>query len=255
LRLVELTGTPGSGKSTISPVIIKYVKSKGLKIFDRHSLLLNHNNIPPQKNFYITILKYFPDSFRKRFLNSLYRMLDINRIYMANFLLDNWCVNEATFQNISNTPLPHHKKNWLILWWLNLITQYQMARETLEDNSIIILDEGFYHKIINFFVHQNADLEYSKIGSYIKNIPFIDILIQIETNLENCLERLDNRDLPRLIRGSTPQELYNYLKKAKNAIEFSLDIISQKGTKIIKIDNSISPFSPKYIASQLSGKL
>ena len=36
-------------------------------------------------------------------------------------------------------PVQFYKKTWLVLWWLNLVSTYQMALESLEESSVLIL--------------------------------------------------------------------------------------------------------------------
>ena len=127
-----------------------------------------------------------------------------------------------------------------------------MALESLEESSVLILDEGFFHKVINFFVHLNFDLEYTKIQAFLKDIPNIDLLILIEAGISNCLGRLENRSLPKVIRGSTTLEVRGYLESSQKAIDYSETILAAKGTKIIKIDNSTFPFLEKHITKQLA---
>ena len=252
MRLIEITGIPGSGKSTITPIINKFLKTEGFKVYDKYILILSCDEFPLNRSLSTMFIRLFPAAVRDKILALSYRILDNKRIYMAHYLLENWKFYETTMNNILKSPIPLYQKNWLVLWWFNLISTYQMAMESLGENSILILDEGFYHKVINFFVHLGHDLEYLKIEAYVKCIPPIDILIQVETSIEKCLERLTKRALPRVIRGSTTSEVRNYLVNTKKAIEYSNDIISANGTKIIKIDNSISPLSPKNIITQLS---
>ena len=252
---MELTGTPGSGKSTILPLIVRYYQKKGYKVYDRHSLVFRYSQLPAGKIQSIALLKYFPLFFRKIFLAPTYRLFDLNRDYTAKFLLQNWNINEKTLKSISETPLPLDIKRALVLRWMNLTSQYQMAQEILNHESILILDEGFYHTLVNFFVHISFDLEYSNIASYIKNIPDIDILVHVHTSLDDCMRRLAHRKLPGVIRGARQDHVRFYLEKAQKAIEFAQDKITEKGTKIIKIENYSNPFSSNDIVGQLSKNL
>lgn len=255
MKLIELTGISGSGKSTITPIIKKFLKTEGFEVYDKYILVLRCNEFPVNRRFSTVFIRLLPASFRDKMLALFYRVLDNKRIYLAHYLLENLGFYETTINNISEAPIPFYQKNWLILWWFNLISTYQMAVESLEKNSILILDEGFYHKLINFYVHLGHDLEYSKIQTYVESIPHIDILIHIETSIDKCIERFSKRNLPRVIRGRTMQEVTNYLENSKKAIEYSNNLISTKGTKIIKIENSDQPFYQKNITRQLSKNL
>ncbi|MCZ6594991.1 MAG: hypothetical protein O6943_08760 [Bacteroidetes bacterium] len=255
MRLIELTGLPGSGKSKILPIVRKYFSNRGLEVYDKHLLVLSCKEFPLNKIFITTFINFFPGTFRDKILALFYRLLDNKQTYIAHYLLENWKFSETILNNISESPFPSYQKNWLVLWWFNIISLYQMGLESLQKDAIILFDEGFYHKVINFFVHLKTDLEYAKIECYVKGIPNVDILIHVETSLDKCLERLKSRKLPRVIRGSRTPEVRSYLEKSREAIQYSQKIICTKGTKIVKIENSSSPFSQMNITDQLANEL
>ena len=78
MRLIELTGLPGCGKSTILPIIKKYLKNRGFEIYDKQVLIVNCKEFPINKTFFTSLIKFFPIPFRDKILTLFYRILDIN---------------------------------------------------------------------------------------------------------------------------------------------------------------------------------
>jgi hypothetical protein len=198
--LIELTGIPGSGKTKVAPIIQKHLKKSGFEIYDKHLIISLCKEFPLNKNIFIKFTKFFPIKIRSKISGLFFRILNNKQIYMAKYLLENRKFCETTMNDISESPIPSKHKNLIVLWWLNLISTYQIALESLEENSNLILDEGFFHKVINFYVYKNDNLNYSKMQAYIESIPEIDVLVRIETSLDMCFERLKNRKLPRVIK-------------------------------------------------------
>ena len=251
MHLIELTGLPGSGKDTVVPVVVEYLSKRGIKVFEKRQLFLESKEFPQWFKPFTNFVHSLPIPIRNKFLTLFSKIIDDNYNYLAKYILANGAFVESTMKDISDSPLPNQQKKLAALWFLNLLNFYQMSIDSLTGNTALILSEGYFHKVINFYVHLNHDLNYKRMEAYINNIPVVNVLIKVNCSIGICTERMLKRGLPKIIRGCSTSEVKKYLELSNDAINFSQNIITSKGTKIIEIDNSTSSFSRKNIIDQL----
>ena len=72
MHLIELTGLPGSGKSSLLPFIKKHFKKKGLNIYDRKTLIFATSDTFAYKVFY-HIYNFSPSIAQDLLTTFLYR--------------------------------------------------------------------------------------------------------------------------------------------------------------------------------------
>lgn len=107
---------------------------------------------------------------------------------------------------------------------MDVMSVYQLARETLTDNEILVLDEGFYHKTAVHAKHGDLPSE-----QYLSSIPTPDILIHVDPPIALARQRCKNRD------GEVATcELY---KKSRQTKKDLTSMAREIGVHVIEVQN------------------
>ncbi len=84
------------------------------------------------------------------------------------------------------------RQDLVLGWVLNLMARYQLATEW-EGQGWLVLDEGFYQRGVALFSHGFVPEDLPLLTEYLSSVPQPDLVVAVETPLEICAARLDQR--------------------------------------------------------------
>ncbi len=256
MRLFEFIGLPGSGKSSFFPSIKKFIQDQNCVVYDDKSIFLSHRqyyipNTCLQKGF-----SYLPPSTQYSAFRLINKIWHIEESLKDQFRATHPDLTATILGMLETKSMPDHHRKLMYKWTLNLLAVYQMACSGSTKDSILMLDEGFSQKAITYF---NSDSEpriaTSLIADYISQIPKIETLINIETDKNECYERIVKRKLPKRLKDSKKENILGYLERAKEIIDIVIPALEKKGTRIIKIKNYKNNFRFNNIESLFDKKI
>jgi len=252
LKLIEVTGIPGSGKSTVLPVVKNYLRKRGLEVFDSRNIILCIERFPFDKSR--KLAESLPPGLGDMIAKGLNRLyVEMKYRYKLKYLLSNRELFSYIVDLTNSRNIPHPHKILTVGWFLNLAASYQIASEHSGSSSVLLLDEGFVHRVIHLFVSvEEETIDAEKIERYLEKIPPIQTLIMVEANEVLCKNRIISRGLPRRLRGRTDEEIWEYLLSSKAALDNAQRFVSRRGTNIVSLDNSSEQFSQQGVEFQLS---
>jgi thymidylate kinase len=253
LKLIEFTGIPGSGKSTIIPIVKCYLQKSGFTVFDWKEINLYSEHFLFGEKYFNKIFAALFHSYAKKISESLAKYFSLKRMYQLKYLVNNlWLFLSFTRLTLFR-PIPQLHKQLIIRRFIRCGGIYEFASKFIETNSIMIFDEGFVHHVVNFFVSvEEKTIDFKKMEIYLEKTPYVHTLINVEANECVCKERLLNRKLPRRLEGRTEQEIFEYILMTKSAIYYALNHLSNKGRKIVTVNNQEEQFFEENIIMQLS---
>ncbi len=255
MKLIEVTGIPGSGKSTVLPVVKTYLRKRGLEVFDSRNIILCIERFPFNKSR--KLVKCLPTTLSDMIVKGLNKLyLELRYRYKLKYLLSNRELFNFIVDLTNSRNIPHPHKILTVGWFLNLAASYQIATEHSGSSSVLLLDEGFVHRIIHLFVSvEEETIDAEKIERYVEKIPPIHTLINVEADEVLCKKRVIARGLPRRLRGRTDEEIWEYLLRSKAALDNAQRFVRRRGTNIVSLDNSSGQFSQQAVEFQLSRSL
>lgn len=256
MKTIEFTGLPGSGKSALLPIIKIYLKKKGFKVFDSSDLFLSTKHILLNNGFFRVLLSSFPQSIQKIVKIKFSKLANIDSFYQLRYIKEHFDIFSYVYRWNQQRTIPESHKMLIINWLIKLGGIYQLAYESLNKNSYLILDDGFVQKVISFFVSIEEEIiNLDEIDVYLNKIHKVDILFRIETPKKTCLNRMKLRGYPKRLKGCSLDKIDKYLSNSETAIHHAVRILSGKKTKIIEINNSQNHLSEESIYSQIPSNL
>lgn len=256
MKIVEFTGIPGSGKSTILPIVKDYLANQGLTVFDSGDIVRCSTRFPFTNSLFNTLLSSLPRGLNKILLRKLNNGLCLRQKYQIEYMINNLLFFNSVADLTNSRPIPENHKRITIESFLRMAGDYQIAKESSKKNAVLLLDEGFGHKVITFYISvEEKIIDFVEIESYLEKIPRIHLLIEIKADESVCKKRIIDRKLPERLEGRTDHEVMEYLRRSKSAIDYGVKYLSTKGVKVETLVNPSESFCPEEIISQLSNKI
>jgi len=250
MRLVEFTGVPGSGKSTIISLVKKELKRQDVAIISLENLILRKVRTEPIIGNMVRVL---PKKLGMKLAYFWYLLRKFKHLYHLHFCMS-WPDLIAYYQGHNKKRnIPEKDKIELLDCFLETGGQYQMAVELCQEHEVFLLCEGFFHKIINLnlSVHE-AVPDAATIHPYLQLIPQIDLLCEIKTSTAIAHKRVIHRGKPERFRLVEDNDFMAIIQKSQKIIENGLSVF---GHEIIQIDNSTDFTSSKKFIQAIADRL
>jgi len=254
LKVVELVGVPGSGKTYISGLLKNEFNYHQIKVFDRDNpYYINFKANDISKNKYPF---FFSKNYRayRLFAKSIDHIFQIRNKYYNKFERQNRNLILFVDEIIRNEiKLPNHRR-LVEKWFANISAIYQMAKCSKNQNFIVLFDEGFIQKVISLFAsHETSQINYEQIKTYLNLVPLPDALFSIHAPISLCKDRMFTRSLPRRLNGQSEENIVKYLDTTEKIFNFVIKYLNEMGIKIFNINNieltpPILPLSNELIA-------
>ena len=234
---IEFTGLPGSGKSTLFPLIKRELLRRELNVYDRRDVIRKyfiHEGVgklvdlvvPNERIKTILAAKWYRDT-RVRYREQV----DSIKAYPELF-------QEAL--RISNIRDRNSgEKADVITWFLGTLGHQHVATKVLMNNDHLLMDEGFFHKLINLFVVEGesyCDIE--NIRSYLQLMPKLDFLVKVDVNTKVCVARIKSRGIKRRFDNLEEAGFVRLLHNINTMLEEAISFVELEGTQVIRIKNT-----------------
>lgn len=253
MKVIELTGIPGSGKSTILPVLKRYFQKIGIQTFDSSDIITCCDYFPFKIKLFKRFLSSLPNRLHSSLIIKLNNGLKLRHKYQLKYSSSNSEFFDYVVRLTELRPINAYHKNLTIGFFLRTAGDYQIAYDCLGKDSIFILDEGFVHRVVTLFVSlEEKEVDFGMIQRYLERIPKADALIKVEANEQLCKKRLMNRELPHRLQRRTEYEILEYLARSKSVIEYAMNFLIIKGISTVTLHNSDEQFFQQNIINQIA---
>ena len=212
--IIELTGIPGAGKSTIISEIGKSKLAKPIVLnIEKYIRSISVLNIPTKVGF--DIMLFF--SFYK--LKRVDYTILLRLIFYLDFKINSLFVSLNIYRNIYKKLVIH--------------------RLIQAENKIFIVDEGLSHIPMSLFVNINKKILKSDVINFLKILPKADRVILIDVENEELIKRVLKRGSKghRRIDFTKTSNVYLFINKSREVAE----ILKQELNPLIHINNTKIP--------------
>lgn len=232
--IVEFIGTPGSGKTTILSTVSETFRERGMKpytIVEAARPFANRTRLGK------IISRLSPKSIHQPLLWQVFNFY--NHIYQFHFILKNpqliWEVHKSQRQRPNKEDL---KKQRVIHWFYYLIGSYEFLKRYKRQGEVLIFEEGFIHRVVQFNASDVEEPNIERLKSYVKLIPQPDMVIFVSASPEVCEKRVFERGVWSFFLHKTPEEISKFIINSALIIDLTMNLIDNAGWNIIKINNS-----------------
>jgi hypothetical protein len=252
MRLIEFTGLPGAGKSTVFPLVKKACAGKCSDICDANDVYVKLINELPCGVLVDAIVP--SRQLKKKISSRWFRRAAVKQKYQAAAIQQQQLLN-SEFHKINNSRgISADESSRIVSWFLSTLSIYTAATKALGKDDCLILDEGFFHKILSLFA---AAGELSKdetaIKHYLDLIPSVDTLVYVETGVHECIDRIASSKAKRRYGWLDDEKFEAVLNHMKWLIDFGVSYVEGKGTQIVRINNEDEFTSSDDVEKRIPG--
>jgi len=229
LRVVEFLGVPGAGKSTIADALSKTLPG-AVGLDDAVRLSLGRRGDDPITRLAARMTRS-PSSrlWSAAYARSTDRLSALIRFASAGpNLLESVLVAQRERAERDLRP------DLVLGWILNLMARYQLATESGEA-SWLVVDEGFAQRAVALLAAGYEQNDEPALQAYLDASPKPDVLVVVESPLEVCRARLDQRGWSERLTGAGEADRQVFLEASARIVSEIGSTSARRNQEIIRV--------------------
>jgi thymidylate kinase len=228
--IIEFTGVPGSGKSTVSLVVRQTLRDLGLK-----AMLVTEAGPCCLKRALLgsLICLVTPRRWQERVLWGVFRRLIV--VYQLKFAIQNRVLTRQAVSVLTRHQLPWRDRRSILRWFFRDAGYYQFFQKRLRSEEVLILDEGLVHRATSLYTSASEEPDPLEVADYVKLLPRPDLVVGVQTLLDICVARVSSRGGN---RRYLDKDLVPFLVNSAKVIEIALQGIKGMGWDILEVKNN-----------------
>lgn len=246
--LIELTGIPGSGKTTITRALVKWAQESDLPAFTTRDAIINYSLETLKIRW---ALRFLPENICQKIAFKFFNSLKAKQHY--NYAKKNWpktiqSLEEQLRRLKSYSPQDHQIMAGRIKYG---IAHYIHFNRNILKKTLVFYDEGLIHRILYMFVTSRGIVGEKYLHEFIKGWPFPDGLLFINTHREKALQRIQYRQYlgPRL-RNSTPAGLSLYMQNSQMILNYAYQESKNRHIPTLRVENNFDSLEIFFSSDQ-----
>jgi hypothetical protein len=156
---------------------------------------------------------------------------------LARFISDNPKALETTLASQRARVERDHGQELVLGWLLNLMSRYQLASERAR-HDWLVLDEGFCQRGVALFSSGFTAPDEPLLATYLSSIPQPDVVIAVDTPLEVCEDRLNQRGWSERVVDLPPAERLAFLAGTVAVTNAVSNHLVTTGARVIWVDGT-----------------
>jgi thymidylate kinase len=259
MRVIEFTGLPGGGKTTLWRVLLGEHGMIGRGVHTIDSIKADRMSKKTRPKSVAGVLDRLCmtwQPYRRRSLDYYY--LQAHRGLLLEALVEK---SELVIEALDATShLSDAFRQFVTTEFLRNLADYECARQYLEEGEVFCGEggEGFCRGVTNIYGRYKGDDVAQRISRYVSLCPPIDILVYVQVDPGLALRRLKKRDGGSTMRhaayaGMTDETILMLFQTGVRLAELGMRMFRERGTRIVEIDTTDGGVG--QAANECAGKL
>ena len=216
ILIIEFTGIPGSGKTTLCKTLLQYFIARNYQVWTQTDYWRQIGN--KQLSFSGRMFFFF----RKLIICLKSSFANSNLIFHLPWL------DLLAGQSFKN--------KWRCLnSFLTNLAEYEAAKNLESHNTIALMDEGIFHRAYNIFVMPEKCLNNRRLLLYGKAVNMPDLLIYLKAPVSVCFGRISRRGLPIRMQGLNHSIALEMMLNGEKALNSLIEDLKQRKLKTVKV--------------------
>jgi hypothetical protein len=271
MKLLELTGLPGSGKSTLMPMVRRAFLRRHLRLLTAEDLVGGYDLAEGRMLSLLHILR-LPEALKRRARVHLFRARDVGAGLRDAFLRDEPDLAEIVRQAADRHDLSEAERVHKLEVVFRQFGLYQMAEKLLAAEDYFLFDEGLAHRALLWFVSSHRPVDAQAVLAYLDRLPAIEMVFHLDMEEGLAFERMVRRGLPirfrhlpleevrrqmpprrwervrqsgliAQLKGQEAPAILLFLKRCAEVLRIVLARLEEKGTLVVHLPNREHPLT------------
>ena len=230
--VVELLGTPGSGKTTLATWIVEALREHGVRASNIVEAARPRARRTPPGRIVGRVA-------RGRVAEALlWRLFYVtSSLEAVAFAFERPALTGRVVQRQRTRPISAAMKRHTLYWWMQLAGRYRFLTHGHRACDVLVLDDGFLHRSVALHASHLEEPDPAAVWSYVDAIPAPDLVIRPVADREVCERRVHARGIWRHSRSLNDEQIAGTLRSAERAVELAVQRARARGWKVLEIDN------------------
>jgi energy-coupling factor transporter ATP-binding protein EcfA2 len=231
--ILEFLGNSGSGKSTLIPVLLRLAQERGLAAMSMTEAI--HHGM--QRTWVGWVVgRLVPSGWQGPILWRVFSYL-LAPWYIASFAVRHPRLMRFVIGSQARRPISWSHRRLILCLYLEMIGHYAFLRHWTEPDQIVVLDEGFVHRVVHLLVSASEQPDVERVVAYLKLVPRPDLVVGVQAPLDLCLERIHSRGLQARLRDRPAHEVACFLAHAEQVVSVAFQYLQDAGWDTVIVSN------------------
>ena len=232
LMVIELVGTPGTGKTTLSREVVDLLRREGVAA----STIIDTSRGHTRRTIVGRALAgCVPRRWRASSLWLLFYLLGL--LHAIAFLHEQPRLGRHVVKALQQGKLPLARRIHVWFWFVQLGGRQRLLSATARTGEALVVDDGFLHRSVHLYASRADEPSATEIENYVDLLRAPQLVLRVVAARETCDERVRRRGLWRHSRNMTGEELSRYLANSDRVVGLAAKRAHERGWMVFDIDN------------------
>jgi hypothetical protein len=236
LAVVELIGTPGSGKTVLSSEIIDILEAGGWKATTIVGAARSHAARTRLGRVIVRLLTGKP---RRLALWWLFYVL--SSVNAVAFVVEDPALSFTVVRTQLGRSLPLRRRLHVCFWFFQLAGRIRFLRRTAREFEVLVVDDGFLHRAVHLFASHVDHASDASVTRYVDLLSAPRLVVYVRCDEQICEERVRRRGVWRHSRRLTVGELSRQLVESEKVVDIATRRARERGWAVSDVDNENRP--------------
>ncbi len=137
-------------------------------------------------------------------------------------------------------PIPWWHRRIILGLALGVGGRLLAAASRAAEDEWVIVDEGLVHRAVNLFAWRH-EVPRQDVTRYLASVPLGEALVIVQSPAEVELERALSRGLPKRLVGKSPEEVRAFVSRAREVALFAAGVVEGRGGRVLHVESTTSP--------------
>ncbi len=231
--IVEMTGAPGSGKSTMIAGIRDACRDHGLNPYTvvEAGRELASRTVPGR------LAARVPVRWRSGAVWAVFRGL--SGWHTVRFALSHLRLTRYVIGSQRARPAEADVgRRRVLYWYARMMGSYGFLVANAEPHDVVILDEGFAHRAVQLHASSVESPSASQISAYIGLLPRPDLVVHVDASVADCQRRVHERGVWERLADRPEHTVRQLVANAHATATATAQELQSRGWPLLEIDNS-----------------
>jgi len=232
--IIEFIGTPGVGKTTLLPTVAEALQERGISAL---TVVRAARRFTSRTLLGKAVCRLAAPPAREAILWQAFLFLSL--LYRLRFIARNpWLVLSVLSSQFRRPAAAGSRERKVLHWFFRTIGDYEFLKSRALPNEALLFDEGFVHRVVQFYASSAEEPNRKRISQYVSLLPRPDYVIFVNAPPEICERRIYQRGIWERLQSKSKQEVTTFVANCGACVKFAVEQICRNGWTVIAVDNS-----------------